>query len=210
MKTALLFLSLSALTFHASALDAPSSPQSPPKLQPSKITAVATAADKRTLVIRYEVAGTAAEERITFAREVADFRYCRWMGDYGIAVVVRTVGDEATGVSFSDDGRNLRAPSGETGAAETAEYYYSTLYLSGTPKDRKPTRIPAPQVVEPVLGIGNTGGDSIVITAVQHRRGPIETVSGWLYIDNCPIPGSGLVLGPVTPFTVPAEQPQSK
>jgi hypothetical protein len=210
MKTPFLSLWLSAFIFHVSAADAPPAPQTPPKRQAAKITAVATATDKRTLVIRYEIAGVASEERITFAGEVADFRYCPWMGDSGIAIVARTKSEEINGVSFSEDGQRVRLWNTRTGALEKTEYFYCTLYLSGTPKEHKPSRISAPQVINPVLGIGNTFGDSDVITAVQHRRSPADSISGWVYIDNCPLPGSGLAIGHITPFTIAAEQPQPK
>ena len=42
------------------------------------------------MLVRYEIEGRASEERITFACDVADFRYCAWMGDYGIAIAYST------------------------------------------------------------------------------------------------------------------------
>ena len=144
--------------------------------KPAKITAVTTDATKRTLLVRYEVAGTAYEERIMFTQNVADFRYCQWLGDYGIAVVARTeIGD-------------------------TSEYFYSTCYLKGGSKDHRAAKIPAPTNTSPVLGIGNTVGDSVVITAFEHSRSPPSgSISGWTYIDNCPKrTDSGLATGKST------------
>jgi hypothetical protein len=132
------------------------------------------------------------------------------MGDSGMAIVARTGLTAIAKASFSEDGRSVRVWNTETGAEVTTEYFYCTLYRSGTPKEHKPTRIPAPEVVNPVLGIGNTFGDSVVITAVNHHRSPSDSISGWVYIDNCPIPDSGLAIGHLTPFTVPAECPPGK
>ena len=179
MKSELLSLCLLAVACFASAADAP-------KPQPANLNAVLIAADKHTLLVRYEVAGTAVEQRLIFARDIADFRYCHWMGDSGIAIVART------------------------GEGEAAEYFFSAFYLSPHPANHKPLKIPAPKGHNPVLGIGNTGGDSVVITAVQHSRNPSDSISGWTYIDNCPATDGGLVIGHVTPFTVPAERPKSK
>src|SRR3954447_22208867 len=99
MKIELSSLLLAALIPTNSAADAPP-PQTAPKPQPAKITAVAPAEDKRTLVIRYEIEGRPAEERITFGREIADFRCCPWRGDSGIAIVARIGAAEATEYFF--------------------------------------------------------------------------------------------------------------
>ncbi|MEO8351546.1 MAG: hypothetical protein ABI680_07435 [Chthoniobacteraceae bacterium] len=224
MKTAPLSLIFFALILHAVATDVSrASPQRAPNPEPAKVSSVATSADKRALIVRYEIDGKAYEERITFAQEIADFRHCPWMGDTGIAIVARTGGSLVAAASFSEDGKRVRFWTTGTGAggavklwdARTGvevkpEYFYCTLYLSGTPEDHKPMRIPAPEIVNPVLGIGNTIGDSVVITAVQHRRSPADHISGWVHIDNCPLPDGKLAIGHLTPFTVPAERPPNK
>ena len=186
MKTALLSFCLSAIALHASAADTTQPPHGTPKPPRAKITAVSGDSDKRTLVVRYEIAGTVSEERILFAQEIAEFRYCSWVGDCGIAVVART------------------------GVGKTSGYFYSAFFLASGSKDHQPARIPAPEGDSPVLGIGNTHGDSVVITAVAHSRNAGDSVSGWVYIDNCPSTDSGHALGRVTPFAASAESPLPK
>src|SRR6185369_16876897 len=133
----------------------------------------------RTLVIRYELRGHDHQLELKFADNITDFRYCRWLGD-GIAVVVST---------------------------GTNEYYYAASRLDHEDGMLTPVKIPAPDSPGRLLGIANTGGDSIVITAVQHRRLASTTnstatdqLTGWMFIDNCP-PIGGKV-GRVIPFDI--------
>jgi hypothetical protein len=145
------------------------------------ITGVSAAKDKRTLVIRYELSGHAHEQRVAFTNDITDFRYCRWLGERGIAVVAST---------------------------RAGEFFYATLYLKGRDVAVSPAKIPAPTGLSHLLGIANTSGDSIVITAVQHRRGAPDRLTGWMFIDHCP--PIGAAVGLVVPFDIPAERPDQK
>ena len=153
-----------------------------PRPQKSSILSVTADADGRTLLIRYALSGGTQERRWTLPGEVVEFRYCPWLGDAGIAVVAMTRG------------------------AETNDFYYTAFYFKQPPGDLKPARIPALPGNNKLLGIANTGGDSLVITAIQHHRSaPGERIAGWTYIDNCPMPG--MAIGQVTPFEFAAQQP---
>jgi hypothetical protein len=151
---------------------------------PTEITWVSPGKDGRTLVIRYKFSGRSHEQNVTFPNQISEFRYCRWLGEQGIAVVAST---------------------------RTEEFYYATIHLNGRDAPVWLARIPAPTGKNRLLGIANTGGDSIVITAVEHRRNGPDTrlygndrLSGWMFIDNCP-PG-GASLGLVIPFDIPAKE----
>ena len=142
---------------------------------PVTISGVSIAKDTRTLVIHYELAGRSHVQRVAFTNDITDFRYCCWLGDQGIAVVASTRGDE---------------------------FYYATLFLTGRGAPVSPYRIPAPTSKSVLLGIANTGGDSIVVTAVQHRRDRSgNRLSGWMFIDNCP-PIGAMISGWVIPFDI--------
>ncbi len=141
------------------------------------ITGVTTAKAKNMLVIRYEQSGRSHEQPVAFPSVVTDFCHCRWLGDRGIAVAVST---------RVDDGY---------------EFYYCTVYLTGFSTAVTPLKIPAPPSKSQLLGIANTGGDSIVITAARHQRqGNADGLTGWPFIDNCP--PSGAAIGRVIPFDV--------
>jgi len=148
----------------------------PSNAPPATITGVSAAKDGRTLVIRYELSGRSHRQRVAFTNDITDFRYCRWLGDRGIAVVAST---------------------------RTDEFYYATLYLTGRDVPVSPVRIPAPASKSRLLGIANTGGDSIVITAVQHLRHDPDRLTGWMFIDNCP--PIGPTVGLITSFDIPVE-----
>lgn len=145
---------------------------------PATITGVAPAKDGRTLVIRYELQARAHEVKVVFTNELADFRYCPWMGTQGIALAAAT---------------------------HPGDFYYLILYLNGQNVANSPVRIPAPAGRHRLLGIANTGGDSVVVTALNHSRdnpgtntyGP-DRLTGWMYIDNCP--GMTIATGLVLPF----------
>ena len=176
MKTTLLLvLTLSSFVALGADTPAPSNPS------PATITGVSAAKDKRTLVIRYEISGHSHEQRVAFANDITDFRYCRWLGERGIAVVAST---------------------------RAGEFFYATLSLKGRDVTVSPARIPAPTGQSHLLGIANTGGDSIVITAVQHRRGEPDRLTGWMFIDNCP--PTGAAVGLVVPFDIPGERADTK
>ena len=146
------------------------------KIPPAVIMGVSTAEDGRTLIIRYELSGRTHEQRVGFTNNITDFRYCRWLGGRGIAVAVSTGSDE---------------------------FYYATVYLVGRDVAPAPAKVPAPAGTSRLLGIANTGGDSIVVTAVQHRRESPGRLTGWMFIDNCPpIPAAGLLI----PFDLSGER----
>ena len=168
MKTALLFAFFlnSLATFGA---DTPVPSNAPPA-----ITGVSIAKDGRTLVVRYESSGRSHQKNVAFGNAITDFRYCRWLGERGIAIVASTSMDE---------------------------FYYTTLYLTSRDVPVSLVKIPASSSKSRLLGIANTGGDSIVISAVHHQRGDPERLTGWMFIDNCP-PLAGLI----TPFDIPMEQ----
>ena len=171
MKTILLIALLlnSATTFGGEA-------PVPSNAPPATISGVSTAKDGRTLVIRYERSGRSHAQSVAFTNAITDFRYCRWLGERGIAIVAST---------------------------STDEFYYTTLYLTGRDVPVSLVKIPAPFSKSRLLGIANTGGDSIVITGVQHRRNGNEPdrLTGWMFLDNCP-PLTGLI----APFDIPVEQ----
>jgi hypothetical protein len=148
----------------------------PSNAPPAAITGVSAAKDGRTLISRYELSGRSHRQRVAFTNEITDFRYCHWLGGRGIAVVAST---------------------------STDEFYYATLYLTGHDVSVSPVKIPAPASKSRLLGIANTGGDSIVITAVQHRRGDLDRLTGWMFIDNCP--PIGPMTGLITTFDIPVE-----
>jgi hypothetical protein len=148
----------------------------PSNAPPAVITGISVAKDGRTLLIRYERSGQSHEQGVAFTSNITDFRYCPWLGGRGVAVVASTGADE---------------------------FYYATIYLTGR-DTRSPVRIPSPAGKSGLLGIANTGGDSIVISAVQHRRDSPERLTGWMFIDNCP--PIGATIGLVIPFEVAAEQ----
>ena len=149
---------------------------------PAAITGVSVMPDNRTLTVRYEVSGHAHEERVVLTNDITEFRYCRWMGDWGIAIAAST---------------------------RSGDFFYTAFYLTGQPVKARSWKIPAPLGRSQLLGVANTGGDSLVITAVRHGRdGPGNTYgpdqfSGWMFVDNCP----GIGVGELFPFSVP---PKSK
>jgi hypothetical protein len=78
MKTTLLsVLLLSTLVTLVAA-----NPPVPPNKPSTAITGVSLSKDRRTLVIRYDLSGRAHEQRVTFKNEIAEFRYCRWLGGW--------------------------------------------------------------------------------------------------------------------------------
>ena len=176
MKTTLLLV-LVLSTFVALGADT----ATPSNASPATITGVSNAKDQRTLVIRYELSGHSHEQRVAFTNDITDFRYCRWLGERGIAVVAST---------------------------RAGEFFYATLYLKGRDVTVSPARIPAPTGKSDLLGIANTSGDSIVITAVQHRRGEPDRLTGWMFIDHCP--PTGAAVGLVVPFDIPGERSDQK
>jgi hypothetical protein len=174
MKTTLLSV-LTLSSFVAFAADT----VRPSNAAPATITGVSISKDKRKLAIHYELAGHAQEQWVAFTNDITDFRYCRWLGDQGVAVVA---------------------------TVSTEETYFTTLYLSGGDVPASPVKIPAPAGKTQLVGVANTGGDSIVITAVQHRRDGADRLTGWMYIDNCPPGASKVGAGVFMPFDLSRPQ----
>ena len=71
-------------------------------------------------------------------------------------------------------------------------------------------KVPVPRGNAQLLGIANTGGDSIVITAGEHRRGQVDRVVGWMFFDNCPHIGSTMGDLAIIPFDIAGRSPVLK
>jgi hypothetical protein len=155
-----------------------------PLKSPAKIIGVTPNKERTALVIRYEISGTPHEKQLLLQNSITDFRYCPWMGNSGIAFVICT------------------------GGGWTAQYYYSAFHLTEDQTTHRPVGIPAPPGSFDVLGIGNTGGESLIITAVRRVLNPGEPYSGWLYSVSSPQTNGELpekARGHVIPFEVPAK-----
>jgi len=183
-----MLLSLMVLLVTGVAFGADSVTTNPP---PSTITGVALSKDARQLVVKYDREGKSYELKIAFTNAITDFRYSRWMGDQGIAVV---------------------------GATANGEFHWRVSSLYGTSTTVPAGKIPAPEGKYHLVGIANTGGDSVVITAINHKRlspdqkhyGP-DGFTGWMFIDNCPIEGRpDIGIGKVVTFEIPAEPAKTK
>ena len=156
-------------------------------LPPAKIISVAPDTEATTLLIRYEVSGASHEQRLLLPASVSDFRFCRCAGNSGIAIVART------------------------GAGWTSQYFYSAFFLTGQPTAHRPVNIQGPVGDFLVLGIGNSGGQSLVITGVRHHPERGEPVSGWLFIDKNPLADhhSETARGDFTTFELPIDRPEA-
>jgi hypothetical protein len=136
------------------------------------IKSVATEADKRVLVIRYELEGVECEQHLVFESDIADYRWCRWNGGFqgghpknvkGIAIVAKT------------------------GMGDQSAYFLSGIGLTNETEKHAPYRIRAPRSDFPVLGIGNPWGDTIIVTAFRPEWDESERwISGWVMADYCP------------------------
>lgn len=155
---------------------------------PTKITGMVVSNDLRTISFRYERAGQERRQSVVFTKEIADFRYCRWLGDLGVAIAIETTSNE---------------------------FYYVTRYFGESDAEPKPEKVPAPAGNYSLLGVANTGGDSIVISAIAHRRddpdptryGP-DQLSGWMFVDNCPPIGASV--GVVIPFDIAEKRAEKR
>jgi hypothetical protein len=67
-----------------------------------------------------------------------------------------------------------------------SEYYFAAFWLGPEPKVHSGSKLQAPAEEFRILGIGNTSGDSVVITAMKYDRAGRGTAGGWIYVDNCP------------------------
>lgn len=146
----------------------------PSNALPATIISVVLAEDRRALNIHYEVAGKTYQRALRFTNTIDDFRYCRWLGQRGVAVVA----------------------AGQLG--DGTEFYYRAFYLDQQSTNDATFKIPAPPGKSQLLGIANTGGDSVVVSAVRHERtGNQDRVKGWVFVDNCPhaaAMGAGLII----------------
>jgi hypothetical protein len=153
----------------------------PPKPQPATVTNLVLAENRRALTVHYVLSGQAHQRVLTFTNAIHDFRYCRWLGERGLAVVA----------------------AGQVG--DTTEFYYRALRLDPQETNGLAFKIPAPPGRSQLLGVANTGGDSLVVSAVHHQRlGNQDRLKGWMFIDNCPHIGA-LGAGLVVPFDVAGE-----
>jgi hypothetical protein len=152
---------------------------------PSVLTSVVLSTDRKTVEVSFTTDEKPHSMTVQFEGAVEEFRYCPWLGAYGIAIVARV------------------------GSGEDASYYVANNYFSShlALTEIKAARIQAPKGHFPGLGIGNTGGDSIVISALRHSRNPSEVVSGWLWTSNCPLPSMPLAVGTVKSISeIPVSQ----
>jgi len=143
-------------TNQAPAVPASSHPFEPP----ATILAVSRASDKCSLMIRYELAGKTNEQRIILTNGIADFHFCSWVRDRGIALA-------------------LSDPEGEV--------YWAAFYFAGRKGPVYPRRLRSPPGYS-LLGIVNNRGDSIIISAVE-RSSERGEASGWMYFNGCPPAG---------------------
>ncbi len=181
MKT---LLSLMAFLVTGFAFGADPSITNPP---PATINGVSPTKDSRALVVKYDREGKSYELKVAFTNTITDFRYSRWMGDQGIAVV---------------------------GATANGEFYWTTAHLLGVNTTTPSYKLPAPAGTNQLMGIANTMGDSVIITAINHHRpqpNRPDLLTGWMFIDNCPIPGQPISgFGKVVTFDVNTESAKKK
>lgn len=145
--------------------------------EPTRIVGVAKEASGRALVVRYRKAEAQRTLRFEFPGVVADYRSCPMMGDFGVAVAAAVRGKN--GLEF---------------------YYRSAPFWKDDVAEG--VRIPAPAGKFQLMGILNTQGDSIVVTAIRHvRESNKQSITGWYYTNNCPIPD--VEVGSLTTFTMP-------
>jgi hypothetical protein len=124
---------------------------------PATIFGVARATDKRSLSVQYELSGRTNELKVVLTNGIADFHFCSWMMDRGLALAI------------SD-------PQGEV--------YWAAFYFAGRAGPIYPRRLASPLGYS-LLGIVNNRGDSIIISAVE-RQSERGRASGWMYFNGCP------------------------
>jgi hypothetical protein len=124
---------------------------------PATIFGVARATDKRSLSVQYELSGRTNELKVVLTNGIADFHFCSWMMDRGLALAI------------SD-------PQGEV--------YWAAFYFAGRAGPIYPRRLASPPGYS-LLGIANNRGDSIIISAVE-RQSEQGNASGWMYFNGCP------------------------
>lgn len=139
--------------------------------------------DSKSLEVTFSFGGKVRTQQIKFPAKVADFHFAKWFGDQGIAVAAK---------------------------ADDDSFYYAAFRFSEHSNAFEASHVPVAASKHILLGIAGTGGDSLVITAVEHRRdgvgntyGP-DRLQGWMFIDNCPHIGSMPGVGIVIPFDLKA------
>jgi hypothetical protein len=125
---------------------------------PGSILGVSRAADKRSLTIQYELAGKTNEQRVILTNGIAEFHFCSWVIDRGIAL------------ALSDS---------------AGEVYWATAYFARLAKPIYPRKIRSPHGYR-LMGIASPGGDTIVITAMDVRGDEDVLARGWMYKNSCP------------------------
>jgi hypothetical protein len=129
---------------------------SPMSGPPGTLLGVTRGPDKRSLVIHYEFSGRTNEQIVSLAKDIADFQSCSWLFGRGVALAL----SDADG-----------------------DIYWATGYFALS-KPLFPRKIRAPGGYQ-LLGIANTRGDTIVVSAIDHRQDE-DTRRGWMYINSCP------------------------
>src|SRR4051812_18766005 len=143
--------------------------------------------DTRSLVIHYEFSGRTNEQIVSLAKDIADFQSCSWLFGRGVALAL----SDADG-----------------------DIYWATGYFARLSKPLFPRKIRAPRGYQ-LLGIANTRGDTIVVSAIDHHQDE-DTPRGWMYKNSCPPAADVFVKPPfqtskfdyVREFEVPRKKPE--
>src|SRR5438093_6065809 len=123
---------------------------------PGRLLDVMRGTDKTSLVIYYEFAGRTNEQTVLLMKDIAAYHFCSWVSGRGVALALSdTEGD----------------------------IYWAAGYFARLNKPLFPRKIRSPSGYN-LLGIANTGGDTIVVAAIDHHDE--STPHGWMYINTCP------------------------
>jgi hypothetical protein len=113
--------------------------------------------DKRTLVIHYEFLGRTNEQTVSLTKDIADFQSCSWIFGFGVAL------------ALSDTDGDI---------------YWAAAYFARLNRPLFPHKIRVAGGDYKLLGIANTRGDTIVVSAIDHHDE--DAPRGWMYISGCP------------------------
>jgi len=138
----------------------------PPGTFAGTLLGVMRGADNHTLVIHYEIDGHTNQQPVILTNDIADYHFCPWLFGRGVALAV----------------------SDRAGDVYWAVYYFGRL---GRPV--YPRKIRSPSGYH-LVGIANTRGDTIVITAIDHTDSAAPR--GWMYINECPPAADVFMRGP--------------
>jgi hypothetical protein len=123
------------------------------------ILAVSRGTDKQSLLIQYELAGKTNEIKAIVTNGIGDFHFCRFLRQ-GMALALK---DEA------------------------GEFYFATFLFDAGPGPIYPRLLPTFDARNhELLGIANTVGDTIVVSAVNRSVVPEFQALGWMYVNACP------------------------